>query len=68
VALVMRNRGDAVVPGERVAVVDEAKIVELRKSGLTHKAIATRYRMSLVRVGRILRKHGLAPRQGDKEL
>lgn len=60
-----RSIGTAAVPGERVAQVDEAKIVALyQEHGLTHKAIAQRFRISLTRVGKILARHGLAPTLG----
>lgn len=59
----IRRRGDASVPGERVVVLDEAKIVSLRREGLTQKLIAERFRTSHERIGRILKRHGLSGRQ-----
>lgn len=59
----VRKRGDASVPGERVEALDEAKIVSLRLGGLTQKLLAERFRTSYERIGRILKRHGLSGRQ-----
>lgn len=58
-----RRRGDPNVPGERVTDLDEAKVVSLRRDGLTQKLIAERFRTSYERIGRILKRHGLSGRQ-----
>lgn len=63
----MMGRHSAFIPGSR-PVIDEAKIVAMRKAGLTQKALSARFGISLTRVGDILKRHALNERQPDKEL
>jgi len=66
----MSKQGLVAVPGERVGPLDldEAKLVALRtEHGLTHRALAQRFRISLTRVGKILAAHGVAPSKGRRE-
>jgi hypothetical protein len=58
----MTKLGLPAVPGERVVQVDEAKVVALKQAGITNKAIAERFRISLTRVGKILTRHGVKGR------
>ena len=51
------KRGVASLPGSKPAV-DEAKIVALKREGLSNVAIAQRFGLSSERIGQILKPHG----------
>lgn len=61
--VVLVNDNRIVLPGLKHREVDEAKVVALRKAGLTLKDLAVRMGVGRPRIVQILRRHGLGGRR-----